>query len=92
MNGRARRGHEDVTVVIAESDETSDRCAASQPPSADYSLPAGRSWPVTEARRIPVRRAVGRQSVLRAGAVSAHCLPSLGYEPRDAVSGVAHGF
>ena len=42
--------------------------------------------------RIPVRRAVGRQSVLRAGAVSAHYLPSLGYEPRNAVSGVAHGF
>jgi hypothetical protein len=59
---------------------------------ADYSFPADRSWPVTEARRIPVRRVVGRQSALRAGAVSAHYLPSLGNEPRDAVSGVAHGF
>jgi hypothetical protein len=36
----------------------------------------------------------GRSAVsrLRAGAVSAHYLPSLGYEPRDAVSGIAGGF
>jgi hypothetical protein len=28
---------------------------------ADYSLPAGRHWLVTETRRIPIRRAAGRQ-------------------------------
>ena len=33
--------------------------------------------------------AAGRQSALYAGAVSPHYLLSLGYEPRDAVSGVA---
>jgi hypothetical protein len=31
-------------------------------------------------------------SCMRAGAVSAHYLPSLGNEPRDAVSGDGHGF
>jgi hypothetical protein len=51
---------------------------------ADYSLPAGRCWPVAVARRISIRRAASRQSAPHAGAVSPHFLLPLGYEPYDA--------
>src|SRR6185369_8839407 len=67
LAGAMQRGN-----LLTESEQTPDSNQRLTEPNADYPLPAGRCWPVVEARRLTIRRQPA------ASVISQHSLLPLG--------------